>query len=155
MIALGIDPSSRKIATVSLGEDGQITTRLLPVADERGARRLAFIRSALGVQLSQFKDVAVIVVEVPWANPKMGSSFVLLSTAGVIMETAQAVHPGAVVLDVPTSSWKLDSVGKGNASKAEVLEHAQARGLDGDDQDLADALCMAECGWYRWMKAAA
>lgn len=149
LTALGIDPSSKKIATAGLDEDGNITTRLLPVpAALRGAQRLAYIRSALSVQLSQFRDVAVIVVEIPWAHPR--PSFVLLSIAGVILEAAQSTHPDVEVLGATTGEWKLATVGKGNASKADVLGHAHGRGYFGEDQDIADALAMAEMGWGRW-----
>jgi Holliday junction resolvasome RuvABC endonuclease subunit len=81
-----------------------------------------------------------------------GSSFVLLSIAGVLMEAAQEAFPGAVVLDMPTQSWKRDSVGHGNASKAEVLEHAHGLGLIGNDQDVADALAMAQAGFESWAR---
>lgn len=152
---LGIDPSSKKVATSMLATDGSVDFRIAPVPPAlRGAHRLHWIRERMKVQLGAFTDVGMIVVEIPWA-PKASSSFVLLSIAGVLMEAAQAAQPGAVVMELPTASWKLRSVGHGNASKGECMEHAIGLGLDRDDQDLADALCMCQAGWEMWAQSKA
>ena len=149
MVALGIDPSSKRVAVAGLDENGSVSHQVFRIPDDlRGARRLRYIRILLEVELRQWTQVAVVVVEIPWANSS--SSFVLLSSAGVLMESAQAAHHGAVVLDLTTNSWKRDSVGKGNATKDEVMAHAFGLGLDVEDQDVADALCMAQAGWVRW-----
>lgn len=155
MVALGIDPSTQKIAVAGLHESGDVSHQTFRVpADLRGARRLRHIRILLEVELRQWSPVPVVVVEIPWANPKKGgSSFALLASAAVLMEAAQAAHHGAVVLDMPTQSWKSDSVGSGNASKEQVMAHALGLGYDGADQDVADALCMAQSGWVRWHHA--
>lgn len=150
MNAIGIDPSTRRIAIAALTDKGRLKHRILSIPDTRGAQRLRAIRDATADALTAFSEVAVVVVEIPWANPKFGSSFALLSTAAVLMEAAQFAHPGAIVLDMPTQSWKTNSVGHGNASKLAVMEHAYGLGLSVADQDVADAICMAQAGWERW-----
>lgn len=152
MICIGIDPSSKRIAVAALADDGDIDHHVRRIAPNlRGAQRLTAIRGGLVRDLiSRYDRPLVIVVEIPWANPKSGSSFVLMSIAGVLLEAAQNAHPDSVVIEMPTQVWKADSVGNGNASKAAVLEHAQALGMRGDDQDVADALCMAQAGWHAW-----
>lgn len=154
MICLGIDPSSKRLAFAALKDDGDIAHHVVVIPDElRGAQRLHSIRRVTVESLQGYGMPVVIVVEIPWANPKAGgSSFVLLSIAGVLMEAAQEACPYAVVLDMPTQVWKRDSVGNGNASKADVLTHAQALGMVGTDQDVADALCMAQAGWGAWSR---
>jgi Holliday junction resolvasome RuvABC endonuclease subunit len=152
VISLGADVSTTKIALAAIDEHGAITTCCVPVEDARGARRLMQVRAAATAAIpGRFPEIAVAAVEIPWA--KGASSFALLSVAAVTLEAIQDAAPGAVVLDVPTSVWKLDSVGHGNASKAEVMEHARGLGLEGDDQDLADALCLAQGVWERWHAA--
>lgn len=155
MIALGIDPSTKRVAVAGLHENGEVSHQVFRVpADLRGARRLRYIRILLEVELRQWQHVQAVVVEIPWSNPKGPTgNFALMSVTGVLMEAAQAAHHGAAIYDLPTQSWKKDSVGKGNASKTEVMTHAIGLGLDVDDQDVADALCMAQAGWVRWNDA--
>jgi Holliday junction resolvasome RuvABC endonuclease subunit len=153
MIALGADVSTKKIALAALRDDGTFKLHNIAVIDARGARRLMQVRAAVRVAvMGRFPETAVAAVEIPWAAS--ASSFSLLAIAAVTLEAIQAAVPGAVVLDVPTQTWKKDSVGHGNASKADVLAHAQGLGYQGDDQDSADALCMAQGAWERWLRAA-
>lgn len=156
MIALGVDPSTKKIAVAGLTDRGETRSRIMPVGDITGARRLSVIREmtiAAVTTIAHNHEVAVIVVEIPWANPSSGSSFQLLASAGVILEASQHAHPGAVVLERPTQSWKKLSVGNGNASKTDCLDHAVALGWNGRDSDIADALCMAQAAWHEWHTA--
>ena len=154
MVSLGIDPSTQKIAVAGLDEDGSVSHQVFYVpGDVAGARRLRYIRQVLAVELRQWPTVPVIVVEIPWSPRSRGTSFSLLASAAVIMEAAQYAHHDAVVLDTPTASWKDDSIGDGRASKQDVMTHAIGLGLEVDDQDVADALCMAQAGWVRWHAA--
>lgn len=153
MIWLGIDVSSRKLAIAGIRESGSITYHAIPIAaGTAGARRLREARDATWAVMGAYRDDgATVTVEIPWASSKGGSSFVLLSIAAVALEASQAAIPGAVVMDVPTSSWKMESVGYGNASKDDVMRHAAGLGYAGADQDVADALCIAQCGMERWL----
>lgn len=153
MRSIGIDPDSTAFVMVSMDEDGGVVTRRVPLVKTRDqAARLVNIRMMATFQLVAENDVAVITIEIPWGNP---SNPHLMAIHGVLQEAAKWTHPDAVVLATPTQSWKKDTVGRGNATKAEVMAHARARGLSESDQDLADALCMAESGWSRWNVAAA
>lgn len=149
LVCLGIDVSSTKIAIGGIREDGSIVYHAAALPLGRGARRLLTGLEATQTVLHPYRaTAAVIVVEIPWASGS--SSFALLSMAGVALAGAQRTCPGAIVTDCPTPTWKLESVGRGNATKADVMAHAHALGYTGVDQDVADAVCMAQCGWARW-----
>jgi len=156
MIALGIDVSTKKLAIAGLREDGSITHHVMMLdPDRRGARRLREARTTAWAVLDSYRlqEVCCVAVEIPWAANK--SNFALLAIAGVAMEAAQAALPGAVILDVPTPTWKSETVGHGNATKLEVADHAAGLGYEGGDQDVADALCMAQLAWDRFAKEVA
>jgi Holliday junction resolvasome RuvABC endonuclease subunit len=145
---LGIDPSSRRIAVAAITDTGDIGHHVQIIPDgHKGARRLHLIRRVMLDSLRAYGRPEVVVVEVPW-SPR--PSVVLHQISGVLLEVAQEAFPCAVVIDMPTQVWKRDSVGPGNASKAQVLAHAHGLGLIGNDQDVADALCMAQAGFEAW-----
>lgn len=151
MLALGIDISTRKIAVVGITERGDLHTHAIGVpAGRTGAQRLCVMRTVLASSLKaeRWQDTCVALVEIPWAAGS--SSFALLSATGVVLETVQAQFPGAIVMDVPTPSWKRETVGHGMAPKQDCMTYAQGIGYDGTDQDLADAACMASAAWGRW-----
>lgn len=156
MIALGVDVSTKRLAIAGLRADGSITSHALSLdPNRRGAHRLREARTTAWAVLDGYRlqEACAVVVEIPWAANK--SSFALLSVAAVVLEAAQAALPGAVVMDVPTPTWKLETVGHGNATKAEVMGHVRGLGYEGEDQDVADALCMAQVAWNRWAKEVA
>jgi Holliday junction resolvasome RuvABC endonuclease subunit len=145
---LGIDPSSVRIAVAALTDTGDIGHHVQIIPDgHKGARRLHLIRRVMLQSLQAYGRPEVVVVEIPWGRT---NSFVLHSIAGVLLEVAQEAFPCAVVIDMPTQVWKRDSVGPGNATKGQVLAHAHGLGLIGDDQDVADALLMAQAGFEAW-----
>jgi Holliday junction resolvasome RuvABC endonuclease subunit len=149
VICLGIDVATTKLAIGGIREDGSVVYHVGALPVGTGSRRLLAGLDITHAMLHPYRiDAAVIVVEIPWA--RASSSFALLSMAGIAMAGAQQTCPGAVVIDAPTPSWKLGSVGHGNATKAEVLAHANAIGYEGIDQDCADAVCMAQFAWTRW-----
>lgn len=151
MIALGIDVSSTKIACGAIDDNGDILTAVGSIATRlRGAHRLVEVRTTTIALAAAFHDAHIAIVEIPWA--RTASSFVLLSIAGVVLEALQTALPYAVVLERPTSTWKANSVGFGNATKHEVMEHAHGIGYEGDDQDVADAVCMASAAWAEWWR---
>lgn len=153
MISIGIDVAiGKKIAIASLDEDGNLRTHLLPVPAGAGARRLTHIRKATRQAIkTRFATGCVVVVEIPWA-PGGQSNFELLAATGVVLEAAQDALAGAIVMEIPTARWKLHSVGQAVASKDKCIEHAQGLGYTGEDSDVADAVCMADCGWSLWAK---
>jgi hypothetical protein len=155
--AIGIDPAvSKPTAVASINDAGDIQTRLVHATSGAGARRLHTIRSVALPILRTWSDVAVVTVETPMAvRGQQAGMISLLQCQGVLLEAAQHAHPGAVVLDSPPPTWKKWSVGSGNASKAEYIAHAQALGLDSDDEDLAAAVCLAQSGLERFLRETA
>jgi Holliday junction resolvasome RuvABC endonuclease subunit len=151
--SLGIDGALTKpIAIASLDDQGDIRTRQVPVPKRvNGASRLAAIRSGMCVVLSQFNDVHVIVVETPFGRQSVGHTN-SLQAQGVILEAAQATHPGARVYDLDPQAWKQWSVGRAKATRDEYVAHAQGLGLDSDDEDQCAATCMAQAGMELWLR---
>lgn len=151
---IGIDVSTRKVAIAGLRRDGSITHHALDInPSARGAHRLRAARDAAWAVLDTYRaQTPIALIEIPRGPQARGSGFSLLACAAVVMEAAQAAIPGAVVMEVVTSKWKVESVGFGNATKEECMEHAKGLGYDGADQDVADALCMAQAAANRWAK---
>ena len=146
MISLGIDTAlSKPIALASLDENGTLHTRKVgPFRNQNGAVRLASIRSAVSVVLSHYRP-DVVVVETPFGRQSRGLTN-SVQAQGVILEAAQATHPGALVLDLSPGDWKRWSVGDRSADKEAYIAHAQALGLGSEDEDLCAAACMAQAG---------
>jgi len=153
VIALGIDCAlSKPIALASLDDQGDIRTRTVPVPKRvNGAPRLAAIRSAMSVVVSQF-DPVVVVVETPYGRRMSRGLMSSLQAQGVILEAVQAALPGALVLDLSPDDWKKHSVGRAKATRDEYIAHAQGLGLDSDDEDLASAVCQAQAGMELWLR---
>lgn len=151
---LGVDVSTKKIAVAGLRYDGTIEQAVLFLdPDGRGARRLHEAREQVTDRLRGIfgPRVDAVCVETPWAGTR--PSYPLLGLAAVCLEAIQATWPGAVVMDVTTGEWKRETLGDGhgNATKEQVMTHVRAaHGYSAGDQDVADALAMAECARERW-----
>jgi Holliday junction resolvasome RuvABC endonuclease subunit len=154
MVALGIDCSTRKLAVAGIREDGSIATHALELSPTaRGARRLVGARTVAHAVLQPYAgEACACVIENP-LNRR--ANMQLLGVAFVVIEAAQAAMPGCVVMDAHVGVWKREALGDGygGADKALVMAHARGLGYEGDDQDLADALTMADCAWGRWHRA--
>jgi Holliday junction resolvasome RuvABC endonuclease subunit len=154
VIALGIDVSTKKLAIAGIREDGSLVTKALELdPNARAARRLVGARlvahAALGGHAG---ECCACIVENPLnRRPNMQ----LLGVAFVVIEAAQSAMPGAIVMDAHVGTWKKEALGDGHggATKEEVMAHAIALGYEGQDQDIADALVMADCAWGRWNRA--
>jgi len=150
MIAIGIDLSVTKAAIGGVRADGNLATHTIALNPGlNGAHRLKELRATTRAVLGAYRAIGVAVLVEQPPNPT------LRDMAAVAMEAAQAAIPGAVVMSIGPTGWKLESVGRGNATKPECLEFARALGYEGDDQDLAESLCMADVAWSRWKRAAA
>lgn len=145
MIALGVDVSTWKVAICGIREDGSLTKHPVPL-DRRavGARRLLGARLAAFSVLGAYRNEACIVLV---EEPARGD---IQRIACVVTEAAQAAIPGAVVMTARPNTWKLEALGYGAAKKPQIMEHARARGYEGDDQDIADAIGIADAAWGRW-----
>lgn len=152
MIALGCDVSTKRLAICGIRDDPQrsIVTHALDLDPKaRGARRLAAARTiAYGVLGAYTREACVIAVEEPFGRGRGGRE--LRGIAYVVLEAAQASCPNAAVMDVALGTWRSAVLGDGHAGKTEAFDHAAGLGYLGDDDDLAEALSVAEYAWQRW-----
>lgn len=148
MIAVGVDVSSKKLAFASVDTDGPHKVSVWPLTEKEPARLFAQARSVAMATTRRFPGAYIFAVEIPYTPHQ---NFKLMGVAAVVVEAIQSSCPGAVVLDVSTGAWKKETVGFGNATKDHVLAHARAQGYEGDDQDVADALCVAEYAREVWL----
>lgn len=148
MIALGCDVSTKKVAIAGIREDGTQTHHtLLLDHNQRGARRLVEARSVAFTVLRGYRaECHSVMVEEAWKGD-------IQRIAIVVSEAAQAALPGALVWTASPGMWKRETIGDGAATKDVVMAAAQGLGYEGRDQDLADALVMAQCAWERWNRA--
>ena len=156
MVGLGIDVSTKRIAIAALPEPGtefpfgvRVKYDVLELERGYGAQLRSRARWATQDYIGRmFPGAAVALVEI--ARP--GYTLMALS-ASVAEAVCTATHRGAIVLEEQPATWKVNSIGKGNARKPEIMEWVRdTYGYDGDDQDVADAVAMAHAGWVLWGK---
>lgn len=151
-----MDVSTRKIAIGGIRDGGKIVTSVLELdPDARGARRLVGARLTAFAAFGAYRtECGACAVEIPLIKR---ADLRLLGVAAVVLEAAQAAMPGTVVMDVPVARWKKGALGDGhgNADKAEVMAHALTLGYQGSDQDVADALVIADYARGLWERATA
>jgi hypothetical protein len=156
LIALGVDVSTRALAIAGIRDDDRrsIVTRKLELNPKaRGARRLVAARTVAHAALGgHATEACVIAIEVPIIGGRANNKE-LLAVAYVVVEAAQAACPNAIVMDVPLSTWRKHVLGHGNADKAAALAYGTELGYTDGDDDVAEALCVAEYGWGRWRTA--
>jgi Holliday junction resolvasome RuvABC endonuclease subunit len=148
MVAWGLDCSTKCIALCVYDGDRfehWPTIRFQPV--HKGAQRLAHAHALLTPWLfdaSHWTPPDAVFVEQPAGKfPKP----TLEHMVGVVLMTVAEVTT-APVLTLPVPQWKHMSIGKGNASKEQLMEWARERGYEGDSQDEADALGIAVAGHH-------
>lgn len=145
VLSLGVDCSTTQTALVVIDHNGfHALRRVIHDTKEQGARRLMQIRAAVGGALDCARwDLHVATVEVP---VNVHRSFALESCAAVVLEVIQQRYPHLIVLDPTPRQWQAFVFDTAVRGKHQALEHASAHGLDTDDDNLADALCLAEYG---------
>lgn len=148
--------------SVLLGLDVQLTRLGWATADlDTGAprrcgafpmgREPAQVRHALaGVQTNGRFDVPDLVyVEGPYVGPNRMGSLRHAMVIGQVVQACDRRWPYAPVVVIPISDWKRACDLPGNASKAAVFASALMLGFHPEDQDAADAACIAYAGWVR------
>lgn len=154
----GVDVATDHIAigALSMHTDCRAWTITIPQVS-RGARRLTELRAALRTNLSEIGAGGLTTGQPAWAWPTavvvempliVRPDFRLLGSTAVTMEVIQACRD-CPVLELPTTSWKLDVLGHGNASKDEIAAFAERLGYTGTSQDEADAVCIAHAARSR------
>lgn len=138
----GVDVGLRRISIASKGDELHVVSAATTPKTKIGQALvdLAFETRAAADELLVISGVpTAVVVESPFGrfpNPS------LQYAAGVILETLARMF-GEAVHALPSTQWKIATVGKGNAKKPEVMEWAKANGYTGESQDEADAVCIA------------
>lgn len=145
---VGVDPAASKgIALVSVGKGrGAAICATSPVYPRSEAKRLVSIRQ--WVFSNTPKTSVCVMVEQQF----MGK--ILPAIGAVCVEGAQAKAPGAVVLEMMPSAWRLALTGSGKMSKDAAMNLAEQWGVPRHD-DLAEALCMALVAREKWLGATA
>lgn len=153
-VVIGIDPSSRKLATVYgiAGHEHAIrfTTLRLPPADKPEACRMAYdwMRDLVASQMQYGKVYAAIELPV-FGRGGPGSTIPQAQINGALLAGARAA--GAEVLQVNNAHAKKVIVGRGNASKVEIQKWVEEEWpelygeIDGD-QDLCDSAMIYQLG---------
>lgn len=141
---VGVDPAASKgIALVSVGKGrGAAICATSPVYTKSEVQRLVAIRQ--WVYSNTPRTSVCILVEQQFQGR------ILREIGAVCSEGAQAKAPGAVVLGMVPSSWRLVLTGSGKMSKDAAMELAEEWGVPRQD-DLAEALCMALTARMRWL----
>ena len=137
----GIDVSTKRIAIACYG-DGVADVGSVDIKqDVRGAARLVRVRrAALKAARRHVHYPSLIVVED--ANVGAAANKPLIQAVGVVLE-AMAYAYTCPVAESPIGTWKKAALGRGNAVKADVWEGALAHGFAPENQDEADAACVA------------
>jgi hypothetical protein len=154
LLYIGVDVATTKLAFASINSTGELSDRVIQlVAGVRGARRdmgaaIATRRLLAPVDAMGNGTIACIGVEVP-----VGQGTELPGLGRVVAAAAQEAVPAATVFHVNVGTWKKSTVGAGNATKDMVARHAAELGYVGDDQDVADALCVAEHVRGLWVRS--
>lgn len=143
---VGIDPAARKgIALVSVGRSSAgAMFATSPIFKQSEIQRLVSIRRWVNSN-TPASSVCVLVEQ-------QFRGRIMREIGAVCSEGAQAKAPGALVLGMVPSSWRLALTGHGRMSKESAMEIAEKWGVPRDD-DLAEALCMALVAKQRWLEA--
>lgn len=153
-VVFGVDASTRAVSVAVLNDGAPSSLRVecrTVVIDAkgklRGAERCLAHRRALDGFLADLTasggPVDLIAVEQPVGAHVAPASLMCL---GVLLASLADVV-GCPVVELTPTMWKKAALGKGNASKADVMRWAWvAYGHDGDVQDEADALGVAVAG---------
>ena len=147
----GVDVSTRRVAFAAVREGAapDFTVAQFPACwqpagawDPGRVDMMAQLVVAVSAKFAKRTGTPdVVVVETPTGrHPKPRLWFAAGATLVGLMEFAPFVST------IPVATWKKHSVGRGNATKPEILAWAQAHGLPNRDQDLADALGVAVGG---------
>ena len=138
---LALDIAS-KVGWAHRNDAGEIvcgTRRLAPVPSHEGGKAWKF-GEWLGETIGAVRP-AIIAIERPFTNPR--SPAANRSLAGLVA-TAHAIAYGQdiVTVEVSPGSWRKVVLGDGRAPKAASLAHAEELGLEPDDDNAADAVCV-------------
>lgn len=149
MAVFGCDLNSRKVALAQI-HGGGFLLHAYKVPEKRYAltNRAAVLGELYAYTLGIVSEGDLVYVESPIvAGARNIQSTIKVAAAyGAVLAAINGQH--AQAFEVPVSSWKLATVGKGNASKDDVsawlhAQHPHVYTECAGDQDLMDAACVA------------
>lgn len=143
----GIDPAVSRLAfAFAPVDDGPITVETLSTASDatEGERLGLFDRQVRIYARQRAGDFPPAVVWVEQPSGKWRAPALVYATG--VVQAAVFETVGVPVWTIPSSTWKLRTVGKGNATKAQIAAWVVAQGADFNGQDEADAYAIAHAG---------
>lgn len=156
---IGVDFKTTEVSVALRGpETLRVTTRKVPAGlpMDRTLWAVGGLTEALAISLGEGIEVACAIVEQPmgsWYRDKSGKMQksvpkAMYMTAGVIIE--RLAGAGIAAVDIQPAKWRKEILGNGNLkreeAKKQAVEFAQSLGYEGDSDDEADAICLAEYG---------
>lgn len=150
---VGIDLNSRSVAMAlrPMGQDDgpwSVRKHTVKVTKYATLDRAAVLGELYGFVVTHVFPEDIVYVESPvLAGARNIQSTIKVAAAyGAVLAAVNAAHARAV--EVAVSSWKLATVGRGNASKDDVgdwlhVQHPSVHTECAGDQDLMDAACIA------------
>lgn len=143
----GVDVAVSRLAFAFAPENGgaiEVET-LVTRCDATEGERLGLLDRQVRIYARQAAGAyppAVVWVEQP--SGRFRNLALVYATGALQAALAEAL--GCPVWTVPSSAWKLRTVGRGNASKAQVAAWVAARSSTSASQDEADAYAIAAAG---------
>lgn len=144
---IGIDLNSRKLAACLWDEKTYYTSEAYRGITDRPAICAMLYEAAC--ELVKPGDRVFIEEPVLAGVRNIQSTIKCAAAYGAVLAALHLSH--AVVTPLPVATWKLATIGKGNASKVDVsnwldAQHPLSYRECGGDQDLVDATCIALSG---------
>lgn len=142
----GVDPGVRKVAVVGIDWHEHIVTKNIEVRKAHRAMELGALSLALNKVLESDPNPILFCEEPVVAGARnIRTSLQIAQTVGVVLASTARSYL------VPVSTWKIETVGKGNADKSAVMDWIRQdypgyfAACDGN-QDIADAAAIAIYG---------
>lgn len=161
-LILGLDPATKLFGWCLLREGVRLASGCWHL--QTGSRtepmpvRMARLHDHLiDLDNTVFGPVDVVAYELPHGSKNVGSLIKQGRPIGVVDAwIGKRDHVANEVVEFDPSTLKLDATGKGNASKADMIEAVRLRlGYLTTDEDEADACMVAWCAWQRVLRGAA
>ena len=150
MRILGCDASSKLIGCVLLGaDDGVPITIMLHGGLANDFEKRMEVLFFLMKDILMLHKPDIVYIEQAAYIQNIKATLMIDASINMIRATCIEAHIPYQIIDI--KAWKKSVLGNGNASKTQIMDFAKAKiGVELDDnQDLADAFCVATYGMMR------
>jgi len=148
MWLLGCDCNSKSIACTLLGSGEYIYTELLESTEKDTQVRFCELVDKFGVFLRDLEAVGtlptIVYVELPIYMQNTKTTLSIAYVVGLVRVVCRQFNITCKMVDNKT--WKRVVVGKGNATKEEIMQYVLVLHEDVKSQDIADSICIAYYG---------